>query len=145
MTKVDVCKWSPISFNRFLSHENNVRDNIHDYRFGSQSSVSKNADSSKSSRSSESINKSMCECNIEESNSKRSHINSQKVVSSSSVSGSKSYSFDCFLIFERLKIFITSKNRSVLICAWFGCSNIIHLTDQLTESITITNPHCAML
>ncbi|CAH8818925.1 unnamed protein product [Schistosoma curassoni] len=89
MTKVDVCKWSPISFNRFLSHENNVRDNIHDYRFGSQSSVSKNADSSKSSRSSESINKSMCECNIEESNSKRSHINSQKVVSSSSVSGNK--------------------------------------------------------
>ncbi|CAH8462225.1 unnamed protein product [Schistosoma intercalatum] len=89
MTKVDVCKWSPISFNRLLSHENNVRDNIHDYRFGSQGSVSKNADSSKSSRSSESTNKSIFECNIEESNSKKGHINSQKVVLSSLVSGNK--------------------------------------------------------
>lgn len=142
MTKVDVCKWSPISFNRFLSHENNVRVNIHDYRFGSQSSVSKNADSSKSSRSSESINKSMCECNIEESNSKRSHINSQKVVSSSLASDSKSKLIRLFSNFWTLKIFY---NRSVSICAWFSCSNIIHLTEQLTESITITNPHCAML
>ncbi|CAI2724515.1 unnamed protein product [Schistosoma spindalis] len=89
MTKVDVCKWSPISFNRFLSHENNVRDNIHNYRFGSQSSISEDADSSKSSRSPEFINKSMFECSVEGSKSRRSHTNSQKVVSSPLVSGDR--------------------------------------------------------
>uniref|UniRef100_A0A5K4F806 Uncharacterized protein n=1 Tax=Schistosoma mansoni TaxID=6183 RepID=A0A5K4F806_SCHMA len=89
MTKVDVCKWSPISFNRFLSHENNVKDNIPNYGFSCQSSASENANSSKSSRCSESINKFMFECSVEESKSKRNHTNSQKVVSSPLVSGNK--------------------------------------------------------
>ncbi|CAH8474375.1 unnamed protein product [Schistosoma rodhaini] len=89
MTKVDVCKWSPISFNRFLSHENNVKDNIPNYGFSCQSSASENANSSKSSRSPESIDKFMFECNVEESKSKRSHTNSQKAVSSPLVSDNK--------------------------------------------------------